>query len=404
MPDKAVDDVMEAAVGAHFSGLRLEALRLSTSAPSSPSSSPAAAAHTHSNGAVYANGTTELPSPAAARQPFVIEFLLDFLKGVSGGTASGKTTVCDMIIQQLHDHRVVLVNQDSFYRGLTAEESAHAQDYNFDHPDAFDTEQLLECMGQLKCAQPVNVPIYDFKKHRRCSESFRKVNASDVIILEGILVFHDQRVRNLMDMKIFVDTDADIRLARRIRRDTVERGRDISSVLDQYGRFVKPAFDDFVLPSKKYADVIIPRGGDNHVAVDLIVQHIRTKLGQHDLCKIYPNVHVVQSTFQIRGMHTLIRDRDITTPDFVFYSDRLIRLVVEHGLGHLPFTEKQVITPTGSVYMGVDFCKKLCGVSIVRSGESMENALRACCKGIKIGKILIHRVGDNGQQVSIQIL
>ncbi|XP_020394114.1 uridine kinase-like protein 3 [Zea mays] len=99
-------------------------------------------------------------------------------------------------------------------------------------------------------------------------------------------------------------------------------------------------------------------------------------------------------------MHTLIRDRDITTPDFVFYSDRLIRLVVEHGLGHLPFTEKQVITPTGSVYMGVDFCKKLYGVSIVRSGESMENALRACCKGIKIGKILIHRVGDNGQQPS----
>ncbi|KAK3133773.1 hypothetical protein QOZ80_6AG0540840 [Eleusine coracana subsp. coracana] len=349
MPEKAVDDVMEAAVGAHFSGLRIEALRLSSpSAPSSPSSARSAAAATaaHSNGTVYANGTaspataaSELASPAAIRQPFVI--------GVSGGTASGKTTVCDMIIQQLHDHRVVLVNQDSFYRGLTPEESARAQDYNFDHPDAFDTEQLLECMGQLKRGLHVNIPIYDFKKHRRCSESFRKVNASDVIILEGILVFHDQRVRNLMDMKIFVDTDADIRLARRIRRDTVERGRDISSVLDQYGRFVKPAFDDFVLPSKKYADVIIPRGGDNHVAVDLIVQHIRTKLGQHDLCKIYPNVHVVQSTFQIRGMHTLIRDRDITTPDFVFYSDRLIRLVVEHGLGYLPFTEKQVITPTG---------------------------------------------------------
>ncbi|KAF8780888.1 hypothetical protein HU200_000846 [Digitaria exilis] len=386
MPEKAVDDVMEAAVGAHFSGLRLEALRLSSpSAPSSPSSaraSPGSAAAPHSNGTVYANGTAaaalELASPSAVRQPFVI----GRVSRVSGGTASGKTTVCDMIIQQLHDHRVVLVNQDSFYRGLTAEESARAQDYNFDHPDAFDTEQLLECMGQLKRAQPVNVPIYDFKKHRRCSESFRK------------LKFVHFLLGSMMDQ-----SDADVRLARRIRRDTVERGRDISSVLDQYGRFVKPAFDDFVLPSKKYADVIIPRGGDNHVAVDLIVQHIRTKLGQHDLCKIYPNVHVVQSTFQIRGMHTLIRDRDITTPDFVFYSDRLIRLVVEHGLGHLPFTEKQVITPTGSVYMGVDFCKKLCGVSIVRSGESMENALRACCKGIKIGKILIHRVGDNGQQL-----
>ncbi|KVI09215.1 Phosphoribulokinase/uridine kinase [Cynara cardunculus var. scolymus] len=403
MPEKttSIDYVMEAASGPHFSGLHLNARFLPSSR--SPSSSLLA------------------DSASALKQPFVI--------GVSGGTASGKTTVCDMIIQQLHDHRVVLVNQDSFYRGLTAEESERAHEYNFDHPvtadecllillnkkmplfvDAFDTEQMLECVEKLKQGNPVHLPIYDFKNHRRCSESFRQVNASDVIILEGILVFHDQRVRDLMNMKIFVDTDADVRLARRIRRDTVERGRDVNSVLEQvssstflkslrYAKFVKPAFDDFVLPSKKYADVIIPRGGDNHVAIDLIVQHIRTKLGQHDLCKIYPNIYVIQTTFQIRGMHTLIRDREISKHDFVFYSDRLIRLVVEHGLGHLPFTEMQVVTPTGSVYSGVDFCKKLCGVSIVRSGESMENALRACCKGIKIGKILIHRDGDNGQQL-----
>ncbi|GFS29940.1 uridine kinase/uracil phosphoribosyltransferase 1 [Actinidia rufa] len=403
MPEeiRRIDIVIEAASGPHFSGLRLDGLASSSRRSAAPPT------------------LTESNVP---KQPFVI--------GVSGGTASGKTTVCDMIIQQLHDHRVVLVNQDSFYRGLTAEESERVHEYNFDHPDAFDTEQLLECVEKLKCGQSVHVPLYDFKNHRRCSESFRKVNASDVIILEGILVFHDSRVRNLMNMKIFVDTDADVRLARRIRRDTVERveapikslttakitvllvtlypcfssksgiTNPASIVLFvQYAKFVKPAFDDFVLPSKKYADVIIPRGGENHVAIDLIVQHIRTKLGQHDLCKIYPNVYIIQSTFQIRGMHTLIRDRDISKHDFVFYSDRLIRLVVEHGLGHLPFTEKQVVTPTGSVYTGVDFCKKLCGVSIVRSGESMENALRACCKGIKIGKILIHRDGDNGKQV-----
>ncbi|KAL6508192.1 Uridine kinase-like protein 1, chloroplastic [Orobanche hederae] len=408
MPEEttAIDYVMEAASGAHFSGLRLDGLLSATSSP-------------RASGAVTPTFfSSPISDSTAHKQPFVI--------GVSGGTASGKTTVCDMIIQQLHDHRVVLVNQDSFYRGLTPEELKRVHEYNFDHPDAFDTEQLLECVGKLKCGNSVQVPIYDFKTHQRSSESFRQVNASDVIILEGILVFHDQRVRNLMNMKIFVDTDADVRLARRIRRDTVERGRDINSVLEhllkhvfmnivlgiQYAKFVKPAFDDFVLPSKKYADVIIPRGGDNHVAIDLIVQHIRTKLGQHNLCKIYPNVYVIQSTFQIRGMHTLIRDRDISKHDFVFYSDRLIRLVVEHGLGHLPFTEKQVFTPTDvfitetlcdpdadSVYTGVDFCKKLCGVSIVRSGESMENALRACCKGIKIGKILIHRDGDNGKQL-----
>ncbi|KAK8644063.1 hypothetical protein V6N13_013336 [Hibiscus sabdariffa] len=345
------------------------------------------------------------------------------MDGVAGGAASGKTTVCDMIMQQLHDQRVVLVNQDSFYHKLTEEELARVHEYNFDHPDAFDTEKLLESMDNLRHGRAVDIPKYDFKSYKHNVFPERRVNPSDVIILEGILIFHDPRVQELMNMKIFVDTanktaidnlhsmfaetfgeitciaDADVRLARRIRRDTVEKGRDIGSVLDQYSKFVKPAFDDFILPTKKYADIIIPRGGDNHVAIDLIVQHIRTKLGQHDLCKIYPNLYAIQSTFQIRGMHTLIRDSQTTKHDFVFYADRLIRLVVEHGLGHLPFTEKQVITPTGSVYTGVDFCKRLCGVSIIRSGESMENALRACCKGIKIGKILIHRVGDNGQQL-----
>ncbi|XP_010436027.1 PREDICTED: uridine kinase-like protein 1, chloroplastic [Camelina sativa] len=385
MPEdsSSIDYAMEKASGPHFSGLD----------SSSPPNSSVISSLSHLRSVVSSSSSSSSSSPAseAPKQPFII--------GVTGGTASGKTTVCDMIIQQLHDQRVVLVNQDSFYRGLTSEELQRAQEYNFDHPDAFDNEQLLHCAETLKSGLPYQVPIYDFKIHQRRSDTFRQVNASDVIILEGILIFHDSRVRNLMNMKIFVDTDADVRLARRIRRDTAERGRDVISVLEQYAKFVKPAFDDFVLPTKKYADVIIPRGGDNHVAVDLITQHIHTKLGQHDLCKIYPNVYVIQSTFQIRGMHTLIREKDISKHDFVFYSDRLIRLVVEHGLGHLPFTEKQVVTPTGAVYTGVDFCKKLCGVSIIRSGESMENALRACCKGIKIGKILIHRDGDNGKQL-----
>ncbi|KAI3991495.1 hypothetical protein MKX01_006797 [Papaver californicum] len=368
MASKDVVRLIEASSGVHFSGFHLNGLH--NSEVEQPTTS-----------------TTE----CLQRQPFVI--------GVAGGAASGKTTVCDMIIEQLHDQRVVLVNQDSFYHNLSEEELKRVQDYNFDHPDAFDTEKLISSMENLKDGKAVDIPKYDFKSYKNKTLQSRRVNPADVILLEGILIFHDARVREMMNMKIFVDTDADVRLARRIRRDTVEKGRDIGQVLDQYSKFVKPAFDDFILPTKKYADIIIPRGGDNHVAIDLIVQHIRTKLGQHDLCKIYPNLYVIQSTFQIRGMHTLIRDANITKHDFVFYADRLIRLVVEHGLGHLPFTEKQVTTPTGSVYTGVDFCKRLCGVSVIRSGESMENALRACCKGIKIGKILIHREGDNGQQL-----
>ncbi|KAG9132223.1 hypothetical protein Leryth_017076 [Lithospermum erythrorhizon] len=303
-----------------------------------------------------------------------------------------------MIIQQLHDQRVVLIHQDSFYHPLTDEQLQKVNDFNFDHPDAFNTECLLSCMEKLKQGQAVSIPNYDSRSHRGIDPPI-VVNPTDVIILEGILILHDSRVRDLMNMKIFVDSDSDVRLARRVKRDTKDWGRNIEYVLDQYSKFVKPSFEEFVLPSKKYADIIIPRGSDNDVAIDLIVQHIHTKLGQHDLCKIYPNVFVIHSTFQIRGMHTLVRDTRTTKHDFVFYADRLIRLVVEHGLGHLPFTEKQVITPTGSVYTGVVFCKRLCGVSVIRSGESMENALRACCKGIKIGKILIHRDGKDGRQL-----
>ncbi|KAM5581806.1 uridine kinase-like protein 5 [Rosa sericea] len=342
---------------------------------------------------LQSNNASSSSSPRA-RAPTKESFFI----GVAGGTASGKTTVCNLIISQLRDQRVVLVNQDSFYHSLNEEKLKTVHEYNFDHPESFDTELLLSCMEKLKLGQAVSIPNYDFKTHKSI-EPARQVNPSDIIILEGILVLHDPRVRDLMNMKIFVDTDSDVRLSRRIQRDTVERGRNIQNVLEQYTKFVKPSFDEFILPSKKYADIIIPRGGDNDVAIDLIVQHIHTKLGQHDLCKIYPNLFLIFSTFQIRGMHTLIRDAQTTKHDFVFYSDRLIRLVVEHGLGHLPFQEQQIITPTGSIYSGVVFCKRLCGVSVIRSGESMENALRACCKGIKIGKILIHGEGNNGRQL-----
>ena len=325
-----------------------------------------------------------------------------FVIGVAGGTASGKTTVCEMIMQRLHDQCVVMLSQDSFYRGLTPDEKSNVQDYNFDHPDAFDTAYLMDCITRLKNRLPVEVPEYDFTTHARASTSTH-VTPADVVIIEGILVLHMEDVRNECHMKIFVDTDDDVRLARRIQRDVAARGRDVAGVIEQYTRFVKPAFDQFVAPSRRHADVIIPwQRGDNLVAIDLITDNIRSKLQQPDLLRIYPNLHVIPSNFQIRGMHTLVRDRDTGTEDFVFYADRLLRLVVEHGLGMLPFREKAVVTPTEEIYTGVEFAKKLCGVSVIRSGESMENALRDCCKGIKLGKILVHRVGDRVEDSEAQ--
>jgi len=341
----------------------------------------------------YATPTDERVSNCGGnREPFLI--------GVAGGTASGKTTVCDLIMQNLQEQRVVLIAQDSFYRPLTKLERENVAKYNFDHPDAIDTKYLVEILQKLMLRQSVRVPVYDFVTHSRSEETIF-IEGGDVVIIEGILVLAMEEVRAMCHMKVFVDTDDDLRLARRLKRDTVDRGRSVDGVITQYTTFVKPMFDTFVSPSKKYADVIIPWAqGENTVAIDLIVQHIRTKLGQNDLRRIYRNLVVLPPQFQIRGMHTIIRDAGVNRSDFVFYSDRIIRLVVEHGLGHLPFNEKVVTTPTGDQYKGVTFCSKLCGVSIIRSGEAMENALRACCKGIKIGKLLIERRDRDGMLLS----
>jgi len=202
-----------------------------------------------------------------------------FIIGVSGGTASGKTSVCEMIVSELKDARVATLSLDSFYRPLTSEEIGNVSEYDFDHPNAFDWELVVECLKLLREGNKrVDIPVYDFVTHSRFADQTIPVMAADIIIFEGILVFYMKEVRDYFDMKIFVDADPDTRLARRIVRDINHRGRDLMGVLRQYEKFVKPAFEDYILPTKKYADVIIPRGADNRVAINLIVQHIQSKL------------------------------------------------------------------------------------------------------------------------------
>jgi len=206
-----------------------------------------------------------------------------FMIGVAGGTASGKSTVCEKIRQLVvsedaeNGRQIITLSQDSFYRDLTAKESDQAKKgmFNFDHPDAFDHQLMVNCLKDIKECRSTQVPLYDFKTNSRVENEFTTIHPSDVVLLEGILVFYYKEVRDLFDMKLFVDTDADTRLARRVLRDIEERGRDLENVLFQYTNLVKPAFEEFCLPTKKHADVIIPRGADNTVAVELVAQHIQ---------------------------------------------------------------------------------------------------------------------------------
>ncbi|XP_015238213.1 uridine-cytidine kinase 1 [Cyprinodon tularosa] len=214
-----------------------------------------------------------------------------FLIGVSGGTASGKSTVCAKIMELLGQHKVdhrqrkvAIISQDCFYNVLTPDQKAKALkgQYNFDHPEAFDNELMYKTLKDIAEGKAVEVPTYDFVTHSRLEERITFYPA-DVVLFEGILVFYPQKIREMFHMKLFVDTDSDVRLSRRVLRD-MNRGRDLEQILNQYTTFVKPAFEEFCLPTKKYADVIIPRGVDNMVAINLIVQHIQDILNG-DICK-----------------------------------------------------------------------------------------------------------------------
>jgi len=197
--------------------------------------------------------------------------------GIAGGTGSGKTTVARTITAALPVESVAMIEYDAYYRDrpdLTPDERSQQ---NFDHPDALDSDLLVEHLSALKAGERVEIPIYDFKTHRRRTES-RPIEPAPVIIVEGILVFVDPRIRERLDMKIFVDTDSDIRAFRRIRRDMEHRGRTFDSIREQYYRTVRPMHLQFVEPSKRWADLIIPEGGNNRVALDLIIAKLKSVL------------------------------------------------------------------------------------------------------------------------------
>jgi uridine kinase len=195
--------------------------------------------------------------------------------GICGGTGSGKTTIANRIISALSPESVLIIQQDHYYKDFPYLPLETRAKQNFDHPDSFDTTLLIEQLRTLKKGEAVDRPIYDFTKHTRASKTAR-LNASPAIILEGILIFENKQLRDLMDVKIFVDTEADLRFIRRLHRDIRERNRTVESVIDQYLSTVRPMHMEFIEPSKRHADVIIPEGGHNEVGIDLVIQKIRS--------------------------------------------------------------------------------------------------------------------------------
>ncbi|CAN5438945.1 uridine kinase [soil metagenome] len=195
--------------------------------------------------------------------------------GVAGGSGSGKTTVINRIVQSIGDDQVTVLEHDRYYRDRNALRLEERAALNYDHPDSLETDLLVRHVHALRDGQPVEAPVYDFARHAR-QEVTETLTARKAIIVEGILIFTDAALRKLMDVKVFVDADADTRFIRRLQRDTTERGRTVASVIEQYLGTVKPMHLEFVEPSKRYADIIIPVGGHNAVAIDVLLTLIRS--------------------------------------------------------------------------------------------------------------------------------
>jgi uridine kinase len=204
-----------------------------------------------------------------ARSPLVI--------GIAGGSGSGKTTVAQTILQRVGPDRISFLQHDAYYKDLSGLPPTQRTEVNFDHPNSLETGLLIQHIRQLKEGQPVKVPIYDFSTDSRTDRTFT-VQARGVILVEGILIFADAALRDLFDVKLFVDTDPDLRFIRRLQRDITERGRTTENVIKQYLSTVRPMHLEFVEPSKRYADVIIPEGGFNAAALDMVVARIEAML------------------------------------------------------------------------------------------------------------------------------
>ena len=199
------------------------------------------------------------------------------LIGIAGGTGSGKTTLADKLVDGFGGDEVSILRHDNYYKRHDEMPYEQRSRLNYDHPDAFDTELLCDHIRALKAGHEISMPLYDYAVHNRSNESVT-VNPAPVIVLEGILIFAEASLCDLMDIQVFVDTDADARILRRIVRDVKERGRSLDSVIDQYLTTVKPMHEQFVEPSKRRADIIIPEGGQNVVALDMLIQRVKKHL------------------------------------------------------------------------------------------------------------------------------
>lgn len=338
-----------------------------------------------------------------------------YIIGIGGFSGSGKTSISQKIIQELNQPWTVLLSSDNFYKSLTAEEKALAlaSKIDFDHPDSMDLDLLVKKLRLLKEGKKTEIQVYSFSTHSR-TDKVLTIYGANVIILEGILALYDPRVLDMMDIKVFVDTDLDICLARRLTRDILYRGRDLPRALEQWERFVKPNAEKFVHPTMRNADLVIPRGLDNKAAIDLLIQHIKKQLAAKSQLHIQrlellgdnfqftipecKNLHVLAITPHTRGIHSMILSSSTERTDFIFFFDRMANLLIETALDTLSnYAPVEIKCNKNYIYLGLVQTLELIAVSIIRTGDCFMNSIKKTIPDIPIGKLLIQSDALTGE-------
>ncbi|CUM64972.1 uncharacterized protein PRCAT00002590001 [Priceomyces carsonii] len=355
------------------------------------------------------------PTTPLQRSSYIPPWSEPYIIGVAGNSGSGKTSVSQRIIQELNQPWTVLLSFDNFYKPLNKKEReiAFKNEYDFDMPTSLDLDLLVNTVKSLKRGEKTEIPVYSFEHHNRTSKT-TTIYGANVIIIEGIYALYDSRLLDLMDIKIYIDTALDVCLARRLTRDILYRGRDLPGALKQWETFVKPNAVRYVSPTMLKANLVIPRGMDNQIAINLMIKHIQKQLliksyahlknlkelGLRQEFKVqqFRNIKLLPETNHTRGINSILFNKRSERADFIFYFDRIAILIIEGALEFLTnFKKKEILTPTQEVFHGVCQDDEIIAVNVIRSGDCFMNAIKKTFPEISIGKLLIQSDSLTGE-------
>ncbi|CCG25729.1 Urk1 protein [Candida orthopsilosis Co 90-125] len=352
-----------------------------------------------------------------AHSSYIPPWTAPYIIGIAGNSGSGKTSISQQIIQGINQPWTVLLSFDNFYKSLSPEESrrAFANEYDFDTPRSLDLDAVVETVRTLKRGGKSIIPVYSFAKHARTDKT-NTVYGANVIIVEGLYALYDPRLLEMMDLKIYVDTDLDICLSRRLIRDILYRGRDLNGAIKQWTTFVKPNAVKYINPTKENADLVIPRGLDNTIAIDLMIKHIKNQLalkskrhlqnlkslGYNIEFKVenYPNLKLLKPTNQLRGINSILFNKNTSRDDFIFYFNRLSGLLIEYAQSNFfDFKSRRVTCfEKPYKYQGMQAMQtQMVAVSIIRSGDCFMTSLKKTFPELTVGKMLIQSDSSTGE-------